>query len=50
MPEHLEKLRTALETYAPDKAPSLQKIKEILGAFSSIDDGKCPSSQVQKRM
>lgn len=47
MPEHLEKMRTALETCAIDQAPSLQNIEEILGAFSSTDDGPCPSSQIQ---
>ena len=50
MPEHLEKMRTALETCAPDQAPSLQKIEKMLGAFSSTDVGTCPSSEVQKRV
>ena len=50
MPEHLEKMRTALETRSPDQAPSLQNIEEILSAFSSTDDWTCPSSQVQKRV
>lgn len=49
-PEHLKKMRTALETCATDQAPSLQMIEEMLGAFSSTDDGTCPSSQVQKRV
>ena len=50
MPEHLKKMRTALETCAPDQAPSLKKIEEMLGAFSSASDGTCLSSQVQKRV
>ena len=50
MPEHLEKMRTALETYTPDQATSLQKIEKMLGAFSSTDVGTCLSSQVQKRV
>ena len=50
MPEHLEKMRTALITHSPAEAPSLQKIEEKLGAFSSVDDGTDPSSRVKKRV
>ena len=48
MPEPLDKMRTALQTRAPDQAPSLQEIEEILGAFPSTNDGTCPSYQIKK--
>ncbi|UWR23869.1 betaine--homocysteine S-methyltransferase [Sulfitobacter sp. S190] len=39
MPEHLEKMREALDTTAPGTAPSLPQITAALGAFSSDSDG-----------
>ncbi|NNF23453.1 MAG: betaine--homocysteine S-methyltransferase [Rhodobacteraceae bacterium] len=38
-PEHLAKMRTALETRAPGPRPSLEAIAEALGGFSSASDG-----------
>ncbi|SLN17086.1 Bifunctional homocysteine S-methyltransferase/5,10-methylenetetrahydrofolate reductase [Roseovarius albus] len=39
MPEHLEKMRDALETRPRGERPSLELIAEKLGAFSSAADG-----------
>ncbi len=39
MPEHLEKMREALDTTSKDAAPSLEEIQAALGAFSSTTDG-----------
>ena len=49
MPQHLEKMRRALESRDIGEAPSLQVIEEKLGAFSSSDDGTNPANQAQKR-
>lgn len=38
-PEHLAKMREALETRAPGPMPSLDEIAEVLGGFSSPSDG-----------
>ncbi|MEM6385094.1 MAG: betaine--homocysteine S-methyltransferase [Pseudomonadota bacterium] len=38
-PEHLEKMRDALETHTPLSAPTLEAIAEKLGGFSSASDG-----------
>jgi 5-methyltetrahydrofolate--homocysteine methyltransferase len=37
--EHLAKMRAALETRGPGERPTLDKISETLGAFSSASDG-----------
>ena len=39
MPEHLEKMRAALETRPRGDRPTLDRIAEALGGFSSADDG-----------
>ena len=39
MPEHLEKMRRALETRPKGPRPSLDQITDALGAFSSASDG-----------
>jgi len=39
MPEHLEKMREALETHPKGEPPSLEAIQAALGAFSSASDG-----------
>jgi len=39
MPEHLEKMRAALETRKPGPRPSLDTISDALGGFSSSTDG-----------
>lgn len=39
MPEHLAKMREALETRAPGPRPTLDQITEALGGFSSAVDG-----------
>lgn len=39
MPEHLEKMREALETRAPSPRPTLDRITSVLGGFSSAHDG-----------
>ncbi|WP_172294877.1 betaine--homocysteine S-methyltransferase [Pseudoruegeria sp. HB172150] len=39
MPEHLEKMRAALETRPKGPRPSLEEIAERLGGFSSASDG-----------
>ncbi len=36
---HLKAMRAALEEHIPGERPSLDKIREILGDFSSADDG-----------
>jgi 5-methyltetrahydrofolate--homocysteine methyltransferase len=38
-PEHLRKMREALETRAPGERPTLDKITSALGGFSSNSDG-----------
>ncbi|MEM7752425.1 MAG: betaine--homocysteine S-methyltransferase [Pseudomonadota bacterium] len=38
-PEHLTKMRAALEAYTPGPVPSLELIAEKLGGFSSATDG-----------
>jgi len=38
-PAHLEKMRAALETRAPGPRPTLDRIAETLGGFSSAADG-----------
>jgi len=39
MPEHLERMREALDTAPKGDAPSLEEIQAALGAFSSANDG-----------
>jgi len=39
MPEHLAKMREALETRPKGAAPTLDRITEMLGGFSSLGDG-----------
>ncbi|MDF0602367.1 betaine--homocysteine S-methyltransferase [Psychromarinibacter sp. C21-152] len=39
MPEHLEKMRAALESHEKGPRPSLDRIAEVLGGFSSPSDG-----------
>ena len=36
---HLKAMRAALESHIPGERPSLEKIRETLGEFSSADDG-----------
>jgi 5-methyltetrahydrofolate--homocysteine methyltransferase len=38
-PDHLVKMREALETRAPNPRPSLEQIVDALGALSSAADG-----------
>ena len=38
-PEHLAKMRAALDAHTPGDAPTLDAIAEQLGGFSSADDG-----------
>ncbi len=38
-PEHLEKMKEALETRTPGPRPTLEKISQTLGGFSSTSDG-----------
>ncbi|MCG6884385.1 MAG: betaine--homocysteine S-methyltransferase [Silicimonas sp.] len=38
-PEHLEKMRAALEAHTPGPSPSLEEIAATLGDFSSASDG-----------
>ena len=49
MPEHLLKMREALETRAPQGRPALEEIAEKLGAFSSALDGTGDEEQVPAR-
>jgi 5-methyltetrahydrofolate--homocysteine methyltransferase len=39
MPEHLAAMRAALEAHTPRERPTLEKIAETLGGFSSASDG-----------
>jgi len=39
MPEHLDKMRAALETREPGPRPTLERITQALGPFSSAVDG-----------
>ncbi len=39
MPEHLARMREALETCTPGPTPTLERIAEVLGPFSSAVDG-----------
>ena len=50
MPEHMQKMRTALETRKPCPKPSLNKISQALGPFSSITDGTEPGKNASKRV
>ena len=50
MPEHMQKMRTALETRKPCPKPSLNKISQALGPFSSITDRKEPGKSASKRV
>ncbi len=49
MPEHLAKMREALETRPRGDRPSLEQIAEKLGAFSSAVDGTEEGTVDQKR-
>lgn len=42
-PEHLSAMRAALETQDAGPAPSLDQIVEVLGPFTSADDGSTPT-------
>lgn len=42
-PDHLRKMREALETRAPTLLPSAEQIQETLGPFSSATDGTEPN-------
>lgn len=44
MPQHLERMRRALETTAKGPAPTLDEIASRTGAFSSASDGTGPES------
>ncbi|QGX98308.1 betaine--homocysteine S-methyltransferase [Roseovarius faecimaris] len=49
MPEHLSKMRAALEERPRGTSPSLDEITEKLGAFSSAVDGTEEGSEAPKR-
>jgi 5-methyltetrahydrofolate--homocysteine methyltransferase len=51
MPEHLEKMRAALETRPSGPRPTLDTITAALGAFSSASDGTgdTPAPQRERR-
>lgn len=48
-PEHLRKMRDALETRAPGPRPSLDEITAKLGGFSSASDGTGPDDAAPQR-
>ncbi|WP_425038914.1 betaine--homocysteine S-methyltransferase [Primorskyibacter sp. S187A] len=48
-PEHLEKMRAALENRPADSAPSLDAIVAALGPFSSSDDGSSGKAAAPER-
>ena len=48
-PEHLAKMREALETRAPGPRPSLDEITAKLGGFSSASDGTGPEDAAPQR-
>ncbi|WP_371224105.1 betaine--homocysteine S-methyltransferase [Roseovarius sp. 2305UL8-3] len=49
MPEHLSKMRTALETRPKTDRPTLEQITQALGAFSSAVDGTEEGAEAPKR-
>ncbi len=49
MPEHLSKMRAALETRPKGDRPTLERITEALGAFSSAVDGTEEGIEAPKR-
>ncbi|MHA7877244.1 betaine--homocysteine S-methyltransferase [Roseivivax sp.] len=49
MPEHLEKMRAALETRPRGERPSLETIAEKIGGFSSESDGTGENEGGQRR-
>ncbi|MEL7344322.1 MAG: betaine--homocysteine S-methyltransferase [Pseudomonadota bacterium] len=48
-PEHLSKMRAALEAHVPGPRPSLDQITKTLGAFSSAHDGTGPQDDAPQR-
>ena len=54
MPDHLRAMREALETVPPGPRPTLDRVTEILGGFSSAsdgtgDDGPAPRERSRRR-
>ena len=49
MAEHLSKMRAALETRPKGDRPTLERITEALGAFSSAVDGTEEGYETPKR-
>ncbi len=49
MPEHLVAMRAALETHEKGDRPSLEKIAETLGGFSSASDGTDGNAPAQRK-
>jgi len=50
MPQHLQKMRSALQTRKPGTKPSLDQITKVLGPFSSKMDGTEPNQDAPKRV
>jgi 5-methyltetrahydrofolate--homocysteine methyltransferase len=48
-PEHLKRMRAALESHNPGPRPSLETITSRLGAFSSASDGSDGAQEVRTR-
>ena len=48
-PDHLRAMRTALEKHTPQERPSLEKIKMMLGGFSSKSDGTDGNAPTRER-
>ena len=48
-PDHLRKMRAALETHAPGPAPTLDAIAAALGGFSSESDGTEPGKTPERQ-
>ncbi|GGG58859.1 methionine synthase [Salipiger pallidus] len=49
MPEHLSAMRAALETQPREPRPTLEQVAEVLGGFSSDNDGTGDMSDAPKR-
>ena len=48
-PDHLRAMRAALEIHVPQERPSLEKIKKVLGTFSSESDGTDGNAPTRNR-
>ena len=49
MPQHIKKMRKALENRLPAPMPSFDEIQATLGTFSSIEDGTAPAMDRPRR-